>query len=67
MAPVHDRIPVIIEDGSEDAWLDDGLTAEEIKVHFTPVKSDYLIRDQISSLVNNPINDTPEILKPVSQ
>jgi hypothetical protein len=32
---------------------------------FKPVDPDVLVRDQISTLVNSPAHDTPEVLLPV--
>ncbi len=65
MAPVHDRIPVIIEEKDEKDWIDAGLPDAEVQKLFQPVRSDYLKKYEISTLVNSPKNDSPEILEPV--
>ena len=66
MESVHDRMPVIIEKLAEDKWISDELSDADIAQFFKPVKSSLLHRDQISSLVNSPRNNTPEILTPVA-
>jgi putative SOS response-associated peptidase YedK len=65
MSPVHDRMPVVIEEKYEKEWIDGGLEPEEVQKFFEPVKSNYLKKYQISTLVNSPKNDTPQILEPV--
>jgi putative SOS response-associated peptidase YedK len=63
MAPVHDRIPVIIDKSQEAHWIDQGLEDAEIADFFKPIPSEFLTRDEISSLVNSPKNDSPEIAR----
>ena len=53
MAPVHDRMPVIIDHADEATWVDDGLADVGIGRFFKPYPSDLLRRDEISSLVNS--------------
>jgi putative SOS response-associated peptidase YedK len=65
MAPVHDRMPVIVDTADEPTWVSDGLSDMEIGQFFRPYPSDLLRRDEISSLVNSVKNDGPDILIPV--
>lgn len=65
MAPVHNRMPVVIEKSDEETWVSDGLDEMEIAQLLVPAPERLLERDQISTLVNNPRNNRPEILKPV--
>lgn len=64
MAPIHDRIPVIIEPSNEKLWVEDGLPPDEIGRLLGPVPADFLIRTEVSTLVNNPRNDSPEVIIP---
>jgi putative SOS response-associated peptidase YedK len=52
MAPVHDRMPVIVDKADEATWVSDGL-------------SDVVRQDEVSPLVNSVKNDSPDILTPV--
>jgi putative SOS response-associated peptidase YedK len=38
MRPVHDRMPVVIEEKDEKEWIDGGLEPEEVQKFFEPVK-----------------------------
>ena len=67
MAPVHDRIPVIIEKQDEEGWVSEGLTEMEIGKFFRSPDFGWLQRDQISALVNSPKNDASEILQPIPE
>lgn len=67
MAPIHNRIPVIIDPSQEMQWVEEGLPPEEIERLLGPIPSDFLIRTEVSTLVNNPRNDTPEVILPVSK
>jgi putative SOS response-associated peptidase YedK len=67
MAPVHDRIPVIIEDKHEKEWIDEGLPDDEVHKYFKAVPSSYLKKYEISSLVNSVKNDSPAIIEPVNR
>lgn len=65
MAPVHDRMPVIIDKEREQDWISEEIQDSEIATFFVPNDTDLLLRDQISTLVNSPKNNTPDIRIPV--
>jgi len=67
MAPVHDRMPVIISRKDEERWLDPDLGEEEIAHLFKPIAATHTHAYEISKLVNNPRNDGPELIEPVSK
>ena len=58
--PIHDRMPVILPEEVETAWLESG--DEEL---LAPYHGDDLECYPISTLVNDPTNDSPEIIEPV--
>ncbi len=65
MEDVHDRSPVIIDAEREKEWLDEVLEEYAISEFCAPNPTDRLQRYEISTLVNNPRNDIPEIISPV--
>jgi putative SOS response-associated peptidase YedK len=62
MIPLHDRMPVILKKEYERTWLEKPFL--EI---LQPYPSELMKRYQISTLVNNPENDTVDIIKPSEQ
>ena len=61
MAPIHDRMPVIVSPDSVRAWLF-GEPPEELLKPFAP---DQMRAYRISKAVNNPRHDSPDVLVPV--
>jgi putative SOS response-associated peptidase YedK len=61
--PIHDRMPVILSADEEDVWLTSG--PETRKSLCQPYPDDDLEAYPISSRVNNPQNDSPEVIDPV--
>jgi putative SOS response-associated peptidase YedK len=65
MAPVHNRMPVIIDRNDESDWLSDALSDSDIAALLKPYPAGSMQSYEISALVNNPRHDSPEIIKPV--
>jgi len=65
MAPIHNRMPVIIDKEAESDWISDGLSDTDLGQFLKPVPDDYLKCYEISTLVNSVKNNTADILKPV--
>lgn len=63
MEPIHDRMPVILREEDEEAWLE--ATAEERHAYCQPYPGDDLDAYPISKSVNNPGNDTARIIEPL--
>lgn len=63
VAPIHDRMPVVIPRGEEDAWLEG--TPDERKALCRPYPGDDLDAYPISTRVNDPGNDDPSIIDPL--
>lgn len=64
MAPVHERMPVMIEPGRLDAWLDPRQqNPEELKVFLEPPAAGLLELWPISTAVNNVRNDGAGLLE----
>ena len=67
MAPIHNRMPVILAPASYDQWLDQTFQqAEPLKALLCPYPSEELTAFPVSTLVNNPRHDAPQCLEPVS-
>jgi len=67
MAPVHDRMPVILRRRLEDLWLDPEVTDPAVLVPaFEPYSVEAMRAYEVSRLVNNPQNERPECISPVA-
>jgi putative SOS response-associated peptidase YedK len=63
MAPIHDRMPVVIDPARLDTWMD--VSAGDLastKSLLAPAPEDWLVAGRVSQLVNNVRNDGPELL-----
>ena len=66
MEPIHDRMPVILTQEAETAWLDRGIDDPVALTRLlVPYPAPELEAYPVSTLVNSPSNDTPECLLPV--
>jgi putative SOS response-associated peptidase YedK len=63
LAPVHDRMPVILEPGAFDAWLDPGSGKGLVEL-LRPLPAEAMAAYPVSLLVNSPGNDTPACIAP---
>jgi putative SOS response-associated peptidase YedK len=66
VGPVHDRMPVILEPQDFARWLDPETEAHVLKAMLTPLPDDWMIAHPVSKLVNNPRNESPRCVEPVS-
>ncbi len=60
MAPIHDRMPVILTGDAQDAWLDPTATVGPLQDLLIPDWSNTLHAYEVSPLVNHPSNDNIE-------
>jgi len=67
MREIHDRMRVILGRSDEDAWLDPEIHEREAQRKLLkPCPSSWLNAVEVSTLVNSPKNNTPEVLRPVA-
>lgn len=67
MAKIHDRMPVILSQMDEQYWLDSKNTnADSLQRLLRPCDPSLLGAIEVSTLVNSPRNNSPEVLKPIS-
>jgi putative SOS response-associated peptidase YedK len=64
MAPIHNRMPVILEDEAVDEWLYGRQSASTLRDLLRPPRDDLLIATPVSSRVNSVKNDDPACLEP---
>ncbi|MBN3036021.1 MAG: SOS response-associated peptidase [Bacteroidales bacterium] len=65
MEGIHNRMPVILLPGDEKAWLSGNDEAGLIRL-LAPCPDDLMEAFPVSGMVNNPSNDLPSLLEPVS-
>ena len=66
MAPIHNRMPVILHPDDYDLWLDPDLQDGRHLQHLLqPYEPEDMQRYPVSTTVNSPRNETPECVEPV--
>lgn len=65
IAPVHDRMPVVLERELEGGWLDPGTSPAELRAMLRP--SDELELTEVGEAVNSVREDGPHLLDPPLQ
>lgn len=65
MAPIHDRMPVILTEAGEEQWLDRDEPAQKAKKLLVSYPANQMTAYAVSNLVNNYRNDSPEVIEPL--
>ena len=65
MAGIHNRMPVILRPADEDLWLSSGVNPHQLAALLKPYNPEEMEAYSVSTLVNKPQNDFPEIIKAV--
>ena len=65
MAPLHHRMPVVLDAAGRDAWLDPGSPPGLLQGLLEPVEDDGLAAHPVSRRVNSPANESEDLLDPV--
>lgn len=66
MAEIHNRMPVILPPRDYEKWLDaSAQTPEDLLLLIKPHPADAMSAHPVSTLVNKPANDLPELVVPV--
>jgi putative SOS response-associated peptidase YedK len=65
MAKIHDRMPVILPEGARDRWLDPITSEAGLRGLLVPLPAESMEAYEVSTLVNSPLNDSPECVRPV--
>ena len=64
LARLHDRMPVILEPGAEQVWLDGAAAPGELEELLRPLPDAELAKRMVGSAVNDARYDGPECLEP---
>ena len=67
VAPIHDRMPVILDRKHEDDWLDPQQhDTDFLATLLKPYPAEELEAYPVSRTVNNPANDVPQCVESVT-
>jgi len=66
LAPIHDRMPVILSPDDLRAWLDPRQPPEALARLLVPAPEDRLACHEVGRAVNSPANDNPDLIAAVS-
>ena len=67
LAPIHNRMPVILPRKAEDIWLDHTVQDKSLlKSLFVPYDPSETVAYEVSTLVNSAANNVPEAISPVA-
>lgn len=66
MAPIHNRMPVIIEPEDYEMWLDPGPQPDQAQHLLRPYPAEKMAAYPVSTIVNNPRHDAPDCIAPLS-
>jgi putative SOS response-associated peptidase YedK len=63
---IHDRMPVILEEDDESIWMSKKTSPHQLLDLIRPYDADTMSITPLSTLVNNPKNDSEAVLKPAT-
>ena len=63
--PIHDRMPVILDENDYSAWLDPKTQVEDLKSLLIPFNDEDIELQPVSKRVNSPRNDDPECIQAI--
>lgn len=67
VAPIHNRMPVILPQTAQEQWLDPAQTSAEVLLPLLrPYEASEMQAYPVSRLVNDPKNDAPECIIPTT-
>ncbi len=65
LTPIHDRMPVILTAGEQEAWLRRDADPRELKAMLAPYPSEAMKSFPVSEKVNSALVDEPELVAPI--
>jgi putative SOS response-associated peptidase YedK len=66
VAPVHDRMPVMLSGDAIWSWINEAKSEEHLAL-LKPYPEDWMDRYQVSRLVNDPGKETPVLVSPATE
>lgn len=67
VAPIHDRMPVVLEPEDVPAWLSPETEPDNAKALLRPAAEGVLEVREVSTRVNSPRNDEPSLIEPAEE
>lgn len=67
VAPIHNRMPVILHADDEDDWLNPQLAIEQAQELLVPYPPELITAYEVSAKVNSPKNNAREVLQPIAE
>jgi putative SOS response-associated peptidase YedK len=65
MAPIHDRLPVILSPGDYDAWLDPAMNdPDKLTYFYEPFPASEMSKVRVSAYVNKAGNEGEKCIEP---
>lgn len=64
VSALHERMPVILDAERRWQWLTPGTPLQKLQAMLIPYPAEKMTRSPVSTLVNSPQNDSPEVLRP---
>lgn len=64
MRPIHDRMPVLLDDSAQDAWLQEAHDPRLFESMISPIEPDRLRLRKVSDRVNPAVNNSPDLIRP---
>ena len=64
--PIHQRMPVMLRPGDEEAWLDPGSSAPALEELLRPFAASEMSATPVSPRLNSPTVEGPELIQPVA-
>jgi putative SOS response-associated peptidase YedK len=64
LAPIHDRMPVVVPRAARGVWLDPGSAPSALERLLVPYPADEMEGVPVSRRVNRPAHDDPRVLEP---
>jgi putative SOS response-associated peptidase YedK len=66
--PLHDRMPVMLAASAYDLWLDPAVQdVGRLQTLLAPYPADAMVAYPVSTRVNTPANDSPDLLTPLAR
>lgn len=66
MEPIHNRMPLILDPGDYDMWLDPSTEVDQLNHLLRPFATDELAAYPVSTAVNRPQNDSEACIAPLA-
>ena len=66
VAPIHDRMPVILHPSDYDRWLDPHSPPDQLRALLVPYPEESMEAYPVSDAVNRPANEGPHLIRPVA-